>query len=123
MRHRSNGSASYKWETLWAEAGGREGPKLTLRREEAPVNAGGMGSGGDEALIAGMGVAFKLELSSKEKADRDAVALPYQSHLHGKTMGDVEDPIQMLEDGDEDEFDDDDDDDDDLDDPDADLDY
>ena len=51
---------------------------------------------GEGALIAGMGVAFKLELSSKEKADRDAVELPYQSHLHGKTIGDVEDAIQVM---------------------------
>eukprot|EP00288_Rhodomonas_lens_P018671 CAMPEP_0177714964 /NCGR_PEP_ID=MMETSP0484_2-20121128/13732_1 /TAXON_ID=354590 /ORGANISM="Rhodomonas lens, Strain RHODO" /LENGTH=378 /DNA_ID=CAMNT_0019226913 /DNA_START=86 /DNA_END=1222 /DNA_ORIENTATION=+ len=83
-----------------------------------------------------LGLSFNLGLSDKEKQSRAALLLPFQKHLalaarsgleeRGKTSGDLEDALQILDDEDDDEDEDEeeeeDDDDDDDDDPDDDLD-
>jgi len=56
-------------------------------------------------LISSLGLSFNLQLSDVERAQRASVQLPFQQHLNhgpsqdrGKTAGDVEDALEILED-------------------------
>ena len=77
-RKRSNGSASYKQELL------SRGDNGTLRLERQEIEAAaGRGHGDSEHRpdLGTLGVSFNLQLSEKERSQRDAVELPHHAAI------------------------------------------
>eukprot|EP00293_Proteomonas_sulcata_P017622 CAMPEP_0184293484 /NCGR_PEP_ID=MMETSP1049-20130417/4903_1 /TAXON_ID=77928 /ORGANISM="Proteomonas sulcata, Strain CCMP704" /LENGTH=125 /DNA_ID=CAMNT_0026601469 /DNA_START=111 /DNA_END=488 /DNA_ORIENTATION=- len=109
MKKRENGTVSFRAESLWLSRDGTG--LLKLCPEEVGQGAGIEGSD-ENAENPSLGLSFNLQISDAERAQRQAVQLPFQKHLQGAagtvqdrgtTAGDLEDALQILDDEDEDE--------------------